>query len=116
VTLVDVRPVEEFRAGHLPGAHGIPLEQLRSRLSELPRDREVVAYCRGPYCTLAATAVRILAQAGFRARHLDLGVPDLRARRFRIASGDTPPRRGAPTPLRRARRGAVPRKKRSTTP
>ena len=127
VTLVDVRPVEEYRAGHLPGAHGIPLEQLRARLAELPRDREVVAYCRGPYCTLAATAVRILAQAGFRARHLDLGVPDLRARRFRIASGDAPapspgarppPRleRDAPVPLRRARRGAVPRKKRSTTP
>jgi rhodanese-related sulfurtransferase len=127
VTLVDVRPVEEYRAGHLPGAHGIPLESLKARLSELPRGREVVAYCRGPYCSLAVTAVRILAQAGFRARHLDLGVPDLRARRFRIASGDPtavppgarpPPRieRDAPVPHRRARRGDLPRKKRSTTP
>ncbi|MFO0585410.1 MAG: metalloregulator ArsR/SmtB family transcription factor [Anaeromyxobacter sp.] len=98
VTLVDVRPVEEFRAGHLPGAHSIPLAELHRRLDELPRGRELVAYCRGPYCTLAVTAVRILEQAGFRARHLDLGVPDLKARRFRIASGDaTPPRRAAPS-------------------
>ena len=103
VTLVDVRPVEEYRAGHLPGAHSIPLAELRVRLGELPRGREVVAYCRGPYCTLAVTAVRVLSQAGFTARHLDLGVPDLRARRFRIASGDAPPRRAGPTPRRTPR-------------
>ncbi|MFT3912699.1 MAG: metalloregulator ArsR/SmtB family transcription factor [Anaeromyxobacteraceae bacterium] len=108
VTLVDVRPVEEFRAGHLPGAHSMPLAELRERLAELPREREIVAYCRGPYCTLAGTAVRILEQAGFRARHLDLGVPDLRARRFRIASGDAAqPRRAAP-PTRRAVRTSKP--------
>ena len=106
VTLVDVRPAEEYRAGHLPGAHSIPLRELRARLGELPRDREVVAYCRGPYCTFASTAVRILSQAGFRARHLDLGVPDLRARRFRIDTGH--PARHAARTGRRARRGAAP--------
>jgi rhodanese-related sulfurtransferase/DNA-binding transcriptional ArsR family regulator len=111
VTLVDVRPVEEYRAGHLPGSHSIPLAELRARLAELPRDREIVAYCRGPYCTLASTAVRILAQAGFRARHLDLGVPDLRARRFRITTGEPPPRRAAKPARdtrRRSRRAAIP--------
>jgi len=113
VTLVDVRPVEEYRAGHLPGAHSIPLRELRARLDELPRERDVVAYCRGPYCTFASTAVRILSQAGFRARHLDLGVPDLRARRFRIATGHPSPSRGgeAARSGRRARRGAAPRRR-----
>ena len=114
VTLVDVRPVEEYRAGHLPGAHSIPLAELSTRLGELPRGRELVAYCRGPYCTLAATAVRILAQAGFRARHLDLGVPDLRARRFPIKKGDAPARRPTPAAPRRARRGASPHEQRSS--
>jgi DNA-binding transcriptional ArsR family regulator len=77
VTLVDTRPVEEYRAGHLPGARSIPLEELPGRVGEIPRDREVVAYCRGPYCPMASQAVAILSAAGFRARHLDLGVPDL---------------------------------------
>lgn len=96
VTLVDVRPVEEYLAGHLPGALSMPLSELRRRLDEIPRHREVVAYCRGPYCTLAATAVRVLAAAGYRARHLDLGVPDLEARRFPISTGK-------PAPLSRRR-------------
>lgn len=77
VTLVDTRPAREFEAGHLPGARSIPLDELSRRLHEIPRDRDVVACCRGPYCTLAAEAVAILAAAGFRARHLDLGVPDI---------------------------------------
>ncbi len=97
VTLLDVRPVEEYRAGHLPGARSIPLTELRSRLHELPQEREVVAYCRGPYCPLASAAVAILERAGYRARHLDLGVPELRARRFRISTGN-----GAATRGRRA--------------
>ena len=80
VTLVDTRPVEEYRAGHLPGARSIPLEELPGRVQDLPRDREVVAYCRGPYCPIASEAVAILSAAGFRARHLDLGVPDLPTR------------------------------------
>ena len=80
VTLVDTRPVEEYRAGHLPGARSIPLEELPERVGEIPRGREVVAYCRGPYCPMASQAVAILSAAGFRARHLDLGVPDLPTR------------------------------------
>jgi len=96
MTLVDVRPVEEYRAGHLPGAHSIPLGELGRRLDELPRDREVLAYCRGPFCTLAAEAVTLLAAKGFRARHLDLGIPDLRGRRFPVATGEPPAARPAP--------------------
>jgi rhodanese-related sulfurtransferase/DNA-binding transcriptional ArsR family regulator len=100
--LLDVRPAEEYRAGHLPGARCIPLPELGARLHELPRDREVVAYCRGPYCPMASEAVALLMEAGYRARHLDLGVPDLRARRIPIASGDEGP---APLPPRRSPRG-----------
>jgi len=76
-TLLDVRPAVEFEAGHLPGARSIPLGELPSRLGEIPRDRPVVAYCRGPYCPLALDAAEILNHAGYQARHLDLGVPDL---------------------------------------
>lgn len=109
VTLVDVRPVEEYRAGHLPGALSMPLPELRRRLEELPRDREVVAYCRGPYCTLARTAVGILAAAGYTARHLDLGVPDLRARRFPISTAGATPavHRRAATARRTPRRSVT---------
>jgi len=96
LTLLDVRPVEEYRAGHLPGAQSIPLAELRERLDELPREREVVAYCRGPYCPLAADAVAVLEAAGYRARHLDLGPADLRARGHRIVSVDGPPIRRLP--------------------
>jgi DNA-binding transcriptional ArsR family regulator/rhodanese-related sulfurtransferase len=80
VTLVDTRPAEEYQAGHLPGARSVPLDELARRVDEIPRDREVVAYCRGPYCPMATRAVEILSAAGFRARHLDLGAPDLRPR------------------------------------
>lgn len=90
VTLLDVRPVEEYRAGHLPGAISIPLAELTARAGELPRGREVIAYCRGPYCAFAVEAVAVLGAAGLVAHHLDLGVPDLRARRFRIVTGDQP--------------------------
>jgi len=79
VVVVDVRPAEEFAAGHLPPAISIPLAELRRRLRELPRDKEVVAYCRGPYCAFAHKAVRILQQAGFRARRLEDGLPEWRA-------------------------------------
>lgn len=80
VTLLDVRPVEEFRAGHLPGAVSVPLGDLERRLAELPRDREVVAYCRGPYCVLAVEAVELLRARGFDAIRMEEGVPDWRAR------------------------------------
>jgi rhodanese-related sulfurtransferase len=80
VTVLDVRPVEEYAAGHIPGALSIPLPELERRLSELPRDREIVAYCRGPYCVMALEAVDILRAHGFQAIRLHEGVPDWRAR------------------------------------
>jgi rhodanese-related sulfurtransferase len=87
VTVLDVRPVEEFAAGHIPGALSIPLPQLARRLGELPRGREIVAYCRGPYCVLAVEAVRLLRRRGLRAERLEDGVPDWRARGYRVAVG-----------------------------
>jgi rhodanese-related sulfurtransferase len=80
VTVLDVRPEEEFRAGHLGGALSIPVGQLKERLKELPRGREVVAYCRGPYCVMALEAVETLRAAGFVAHRLEHGVADFRAR------------------------------------
>lgn len=90
VTLLDVRPAQEFEAGHLPGARSVPLAELPARLRELPRGREVVAYCRGPYCTMASEAVALLRAAGFTARHLDLGVPDLSRTRLRPSASPRP--------------------------
>lgn len=77
--LIDVRPREEYVAGHIPGALSIPLRELKSRLAELPKTREVVAYCRGPYCMLAVEAVRTLTRKGVRARRLEDGVAEWRA-------------------------------------
>jgi len=89
VTVLDVRPREEYQAGHVPGALSVPLKDLERRLSELPRDREVVAYCRGPYCVLAMEAVEILRSRGFAAFRLEDGVADLQARGFGVdASGE----------------------------
>jgi rhodanese-related sulfurtransferase/DNA-binding transcriptional ArsR family regulator len=79
VTVIDVRPVEEFCAGHLPGAVNIPLAELERRLSELPRRKEVIAYCRGPYCLLAFDAVQRLRKKGFKARRLQAGMPEWRS-------------------------------------
>jgi rhodanese-related sulfurtransferase/DNA-binding transcriptional ArsR family regulator len=76
VTVLDVRPPEEFAAGHIPGALSVPLPQLAKRLSELPRRREVVAYCRGPYCVLAVEAVKLLRRRGFKAARLEAGILD----------------------------------------
>jgi rhodanese-related sulfurtransferase/predicted transcriptional regulator len=78
VVLVDVRPIEEFAAGHIDGARSIPLDELRQRLSELPRDRDVVAYCRGPFCAYAHEAVRQLNAAGRAALRLHDGWPEWR--------------------------------------
>jgi rhodanese-related sulfurtransferase len=78
IVLVDVRPGEEYAAGHIEGARSIPLDELRQRLAELPADREVVAYCRGPFCAYAHEAVRHLRAAGRSARRLEEGWPEWR--------------------------------------
>ena len=78
VVLVDVRPAEEFEAGHIEGARSIPIAELKERLAELPADREVVAYCRGPFCAYAHHAVRTLQSAGRTARRMEEGWPEWR--------------------------------------
>lgn len=84
VTVIDVRPEEEFRAGHLPGARSIPVDELVTRLAEVPAGRDVVAYCRGPFCVMAVEAVAILRERGFTAHQLDVGVVEWRARGWRV--------------------------------
>ena len=79
VTLIDARPPEEFAAGHIPGAINLPLRELARRLRELPRDREIVAYCRGPYCVLSYEAVAALRKRGFKALRLEDGFPEWKA-------------------------------------
>jgi rhodanese-related sulfurtransferase len=88
VTVLDVRPSEEYQAGHIPGAISIPLKELELRLAKLPRDHEVVAYCRGPYCVLAIQAVEVLRAKGFHAVRLEEGIQDWRALGFSVAVGD----------------------------
>jgi rhodanese-related sulfurtransferase len=87
VTLLDVRPAEEYRAGHIPGALSVPVAELKKRLSELPRRREIVAYCRGPYCVMAIDAVELLRKRGFKATRMEHGVLDWRARGWRVETG-----------------------------
>jgi ArsR family transcriptional regulator len=76
--VIDVRPADEYAAGHIPGAMSVPLAQLEERLPELRHDVEVVAYCRGPYCVLAPQAVETMRRAGLRARRLVEGLPEWR--------------------------------------
>jgi rhodanese-related sulfurtransferase/DNA-binding transcriptional ArsR family regulator len=78
VTVIDVRPPEEYAQGHIAGALNIPLDRLTRRLEELPRDREIVAYCRGPWCVLSYEAVARLRKAGIEARRLENGLPEWR--------------------------------------
>ena len=85
VVLIDVRPREEFDAGHIDGARSIPLAELEQRLAELPADREIVAYCRGPFCAYAHQAVRTLNHAGRRAQRLRDGWPEWQLARRRTA-------------------------------
>ncbi len=87
IILLDVRPVEEYTAGHLPNAISIPVTELEARLPELPRDKEVVAYCRGPYCVFADEAVTLLRTNGYSARRLEQGLPDWRALGLPVISG-----------------------------
>jgi rhodanese-related sulfurtransferase len=94
VTLLDVRPPEEFAAGHIPGALSVPLPALAKRLSDFPRRREVVAYCRGPYCVMAVEAVKLLRARGFKAVRLEDGVLDWAAHGLEV---DTVSRNSART-------------------
>ena len=80
VIVIDVRPQEEFAAGHLPFARSLPLTELKQRLKQLPRDKPVVAYCRGPFCMMAHDAVALLQKQGYRAQPLEDGVAEWRAR------------------------------------
>jgi rhodanese-related sulfurtransferase len=88
VTVLDVRPTEEYRTGHITSAISIPLAELKDRLAELPRDQDIVAYCRGPYCVFAAQAVELLREHGFRAVRLEDGVADWRAYGLPLTTGD----------------------------
>jgi len=85
LVVLDVRPAAEHAAGHLPGAVSIPVGELRRRLAELPADREIVAYCRGPYCAFAHEAVALLRQEGFSARRLEDGLPEWQAAGLAVA-------------------------------
>jgi rhodanese-related sulfurtransferase/DNA-binding CsgD family transcriptional regulator len=80
VLVLDVRPEDEFASGHLPHARSVPVDELRKRLAELPKDMPVVAYCRGPFCLMAKEAVELLRRKGYRAFHLTDGVAEWRAR------------------------------------
>ena len=88
VTLIDVRPREEYVAGHIPGAISVPLADLPKRIGELRKRRDIVAYCRGPYCVMALDAVDVLRRKGFRAHRLEHGVPEWRAQGWRVEAGD----------------------------
>jgi rhodanese-related sulfurtransferase len=88
VTVLDVRPTEEYVAGHIPGALSMPLEDLERRLADLPKDREIIAYCRGPYCVMALDAVGLLHSKGFTAVRLEDGVPDWRERGLPVEIGE----------------------------
>jgi rhodanese-related sulfurtransferase len=85
LVVLDVRPASEHAAGHLPGAVSIPVGELHRRLAELPADREIVAYCRGPFCAFAHEAVALLRREGFSARRLEDGLPEWRAAGLAIA-------------------------------
>jgi rhodanese-related sulfurtransferase len=87
VTILDVRPEDEYRAAHLQGAISMPVQELERRIAELPRTREIIAYCRGPWCVYAADAVETLRKAGYQARRMGEGLPDWKARGFPVETG-----------------------------
>lgn len=87
VTVLDVRPADEFEAGHIAGALSVPVAELRKRLREIPKGREVVAYCRGRYCVYSLEAVTLLRKKGYRARRAEEGLPDWRAAGYPVESG-----------------------------
>ena len=87
VVILDVRPEEEYRAGHIPSARSVPVERLEAYLEEIPKDREIVAYCRGPYCVFSDEAVALLRSRGYQARRLAQGLPDWRAAGMPVERG-----------------------------
>ncbi len=93
VLVLDVRPADEYRAAHIPGARNIPPTELGRRLARLPRGRDIVAYCRGPYCLFSVEAVALLRRRGYRARRLTAGFPDWRALGHPVAASPSPARR-----------------------
>jgi rhodanese-related sulfurtransferase len=97
VTVVDVRPGDEYAAGHIPGAVSIPVPELKRRLRELPKRRQVIAYCRGPYCVFALEAVTMLRKNGFDARRSEEGLPGWRDAGLPVATSDRAPQ---PIPAR----------------
>lgn len=90
VTVLDVRPEDEYALGHLPGAINVPLSQLKRRLAGLDRKSEIIAYCRGPYCVLSFEAVAALRACGFKARRLEDGLPEWRAAGLPVETGEAP--------------------------
>jgi ArsR family transcriptional regulator len=92
VVLLDVRPLDEFSAGHIPGAVSVPIEELDRRLEQLPRDREIVAYCRGPYCLFSKQAVQRLRGHGFRAFQMRDGVAEWEELGYPVAAAADLPR------------------------
>lgn len=84
VLVIDVRPGDEFAAGHIPYAKSLPLAELKAKLKQLPKDKEIVAYCRGPHCLFAVEAVRLLKRHGFKASRLDDGVQEWKAAGFPV--------------------------------
>lgn len=89
VLVLDVRPLAEFATAHLPHARSLPVDELKKRLAELPKDVPVVAYCRGPFCLMAKDAVELLRKKGYRAFHLPDGVAEWRARGLPVVEGDS---------------------------
>jgi rhodanese-related sulfurtransferase len=90
VEVLDVRPDLEYRAAHITGAHSIPITELATRLDEIPRDLEIVAYCRGPYCLFSDEAVALLLEHGYRARRLDTGLPEWKAAGLPTETSEAP--------------------------
>lgn len=87
VLVLDVRPADEFRAGHIPGARSMPVSELKRRVAELPRSKEIVAYCRGPHCVMAIEAVELMRRKGLRAVRMEHGVMDWRMRGWPLHTG-----------------------------